>query len=207
MRYAFLVLFVMFSLHGEKIDLVTNFCLDELVPQSELTKIVGPGVRSLYVSSQAYAKEYYSPEVRKVIFMSEAVPAGAWGLPKEKLIYFVWEPVGIDPNFADNFSRVYTYNDDLIDGVKYFKFYYPVLTPMISNHVAFDKKRLCVMIASNPTVERIQMIDFFETKPLNDFAFYGFNPMKISQRYRGKIVGHPLSWEKFRVLNRYRFCV
>src|SRR3972149_3997208 len=56
-------------------------------------------------------------------------------LPKEKLILFAWEPPTVQKRlYRDKtyklFSKIYTWNDDLVDNVKFFKFYYPVCRPM-----------------------------------------------------------------------------
>lgn len=58
--------------------------------------------------------------------------------PKEKLVLFLWEPPSIIPQnyekaYHSYFSKVYTWDDRLVDGKKYFKFYYPRLLRAFPN--------------------------------------------------------------------------
>lgn len=105
--------------------------------------------------------------------------------PKEKLILFLWEPPSVlpedyNPENHQIFSKVYTWNDELVDNQKYFKFYYPVLNPMIPP-VDFSSKKLSSLIACNKESshpnelysQRRKVIEFFETLPNNDFDLYG----------------------------------
>lgn len=133
-------------------------------------------------------------------------------LPQEKVFLFLWEPPSVDPRSYDadrhvNYSRVYTWNDDLVDGKKYRKFYYPNLRkPMIAQKTPFAKKRLCTLIACNKTsrhpnelyTHRMLAIRFFEKSHPADFDFYGPGWLAYAT-YRGTIK------EKAPVLEKYRF--
>lgn len=106
--------------------------------------------------------------------------------PKEKIVLFLWEPPSVIPeNFNLNnhryFSKIFTWNDDLVDNEKYFKFYYPVYRPQIPDPIHFYFKRLSALIACNKKSahpdelysERLKLINFFESFPNNDFDLFG----------------------------------
>lgn len=120
--------------------------------------------------------------------------------PKEKLVLFLWEPPSVSPrnyNPANHrlFSKIYTWNDDLVDNKIYFKFNYPVLHPMISDAVDFDSKKLCTLIAGNLNSshpnelysERRRLIDFFETNHSSDFDLYGKWWPATYKTYKGAV--------------------
>jgi len=75
-------------------------------------------------------------DLRKIVFMN--IPHYFYRdnhvakLPKDKTVLFMWEPEirlrkMYYPKLHDCFSKIYTWNDDLVDNKKYFKFFYPVL--------------------------------------------------------------------------------
>ncbi len=65
----------------------------------------------------------------------------------KKPVLFLWEPEAYDPAYVALFKRVYTWNDDLVDNQKFFKFYYPVLQAMAGNLLPFEKRKL---VTHNP---------------------------------------------------------
>lgn len=120
---------------------------------------------------------------------------------KDKLILFLVEPptvssLNYDKKNHEYFSKIYTWLDDLVDNKKYFKYYYPVMNPMIEDTIEFENKKLCTMIACNKISsfenelysERLRVIQFFENLNISDFDFYGlwwnFNTFK---NYKGPI--------------------
>lgn len=132
--------------------------------------------------------------------------------PKEKKILFLWEPPSVLPeNYnLDNhrsFSKVFTWNDNLVDNQKYFKFYYPVLNPMIDSTIDFHSRKLCTLIACNKESqvpgelysERRSLIHFFEYGPHQGFTLYG----KYWPHYR--VYGGPIE-RKVDTLKNFRFC-
>jgi hypothetical protein len=135
-------------------------------------------------------------------------------LPKERLVLFMWEPPTVQKqlynrNIQQFFSRIYTWDDDLVDNKRFFKFYYPVLHPMISDRPAFENKKLCSMIFSNKKSKHPQelytaredVIRFFEAKKCDDFEFYGrWWENAGYSTYRGSPP------DKTAVLKNYRFC-
>lgn len=136
-------------------------------------------------------------------------------LPKENMILFLWEPPNVlgkmyKPKVTDCFARVYTWNDDLVDGKKFFKFYYPDLRPMIPDVVPFEEKKLCTLVAScivnksrsSLYKEREKAISFFEGVGESGFEFYGRGwKGEDHKSYRG-----PLA-DKIQAVKQYRFSI
>lgn len=133
--------------------------------------------------------------------------------PKKKVILFLWEPPTTLPNnfvleYHRYFSKVFTWNDDLIDNKKYFKFYYPCRRLMIQDSVDFSSKTLCTLISSNLSSphpnelysERFNVINFFEHHPKDDFHFYGRSWPYSFRNYKGTV------HEKSDVMKYYKFC-
>ncbi|HUD01359.1 MAG TPA: glycosyltransferase family 10 [Rhabdochlamydiaceae bacterium] len=131
--------------------------------------------------------------------------------PKKKLLLFMWEPpvfLKVKPAYYEGFKRVYTWNDDLVDNIKFFKFYYPVLQPMLQNLPSFEEKKLVTQMSSNKKSKhskelykaREAVIQFFEDK--DDFEFYGPAwESKEYKNYRGTVDN------KLDTLKNYRFNV
>ena len=131
-------------------------------------------------------------------------------IPKEKRVLFLWEPPSTVPENADlsfhtYFSKVYTWNDELVDQKTYFKFYYPVLHPMVQPE-SFEAKKLCAMITCNKTSshpnelysERQKVVQFFEDKE-GFFDLYGTWWSPSLHNYRGTVAN------KTDVLKGYKF--
>jgi alpha(1,3/1,4) fucosyltransferase len=133
---------------------------------------------------------------------------------KDKLIAFLWEPPSTVPHNYDTsyhnyFSRIYTWNDSMVDGALYHKFYYPAFNTMIDNPIDFHQKKFCTLIASNkysPHPDELysarkDAISFFQQNTAS-FQFYGYNwdASKWSS-YRGPIA------RKLDVLKQYKFCI
>jgi hypothetical protein len=135
--------------------------------------------------------------------------------PKKKLIIFLWEPPVIfkdiyKKSFFERFKRVYTWNDDLVDNKKFFKFYYPVLKPMQKDLPPFEERKLLTQLSTNRKskhskqlyTERETAIKFFEDKPEGTFDFYGHAwEKKGYKNYRGTPP------DKFATLKNYRFSI
>jgi len=133
--------------------------------------------------------------------------------PKEKKILFLWEPPSVIPenyileNHSD-FAKVLTWHDDLVDDEKYFKFFYPVMHPAITDIPPFNSKKLCTLIACNKDSifpeelysERRNLIQFYENSPYNDFTLYGKWWPHTLTTYAGPID------KKVDTLKHFRFC-
>lgn len=136
-------------------------------------------------------------------------------IPKEKMILFMWEPPTVlkrmyRPKILENFSRVYTWNDDLVDNKKFFKFYYPVLRPMLPELPSFQEKKFCTLVSSNLKSshldelysERKNVIEYFERVGEAGFEFYGRKwPEGVYKSYRG------LCSDKLETIKNYRFSI
>ena len=131
--------------------------------------------------------------------------------PQKKMLLFIWEPptvIKYSSDYLSHFKRVYTWDDDLVDNKKFFKFYYPELKPMLTNLPSFEDKKLVTQMSSNKKSkherelysERERIIQFFEDK--NDFDFYGFAwADKGYKNYKGSVDN------KLETLKNYRFNV
>ncbi len=138
---------------------------------------------------------------------------------RRKAVLFLWEPYKRPETFYRYASCVYTWDDDLVDGVKFHKFYYPYLEPMIQGVVPFEQKKLCTMIVSNwmdisnpcPLGStRREIAAFFESQAPEVFEYYGSPYKENSRSYRGRIPGHhsgEQDTEKIKTLSHYRFCI
>ena len=135
--------------------------------------------------------------------------------PKEKLLLFLWEPPTTLPSNYDRaihrvFSKVFTLFDDIIDNINYFKFYHPqpCLT-MLSDVIDFNHKKLCTLIVGNKSSnhpdelysKRKEAINFFESKHVKEFDFYGIGWPHSYQTYKGSIA------TKNSVLKKYKFSI
>jgi hypothetical protein len=197
------------SLQAKEVDIVSSFTVTEL-PVKDMTA-TRAGYKMKTIDLIQYERALSSeqpPKPEKILVWNYIISPTSvlFKQPKDNLVYFLWEPWLVDPSYYDLFSRVYTYDDSLIDGKKFFKFYYPVMQQMHSGLPVFEDKKFCTLVASNWTEERVQMIKFFETKPEGEFEFFG-NSAYNSRLYHGAIPGGHTSDEKINTLKNYRFCI
>src|SRR3989344_830165 len=120
-------------------------------------------------------------------------------VPKDRLALFLWEPPtvepeGYTPEVLEHFGKVFTWDDDLVDNKKFFKFYYPVLRPKEENIPPFEDKKFCALFGTRLSSkhpkqlyrEREKVIRFFEDKP-GEFDLYGRSWEKRKfKNWRGK---------------------
>lgn len=110
-------------------------------------------------------------------------------LPQEKDIYKSYLIMNESPLVrADNFdiskhkyfNKIFTWNDELVDNIKYFKFNYSFIIPKeIPKN--FNKPKLCCLIVGNKDSsyqnelysERKKLIRWFEENEPKDFDLYG----------------------------------
>lgn len=99
-----------------------------------------------------------------VIFESEVISSTNW-----------------NRNLHRNFKKIFTWNDKLIDGKKYIKYYWPNKIPENLDFNLNKKKKLCTMIVANKFkahplelyTERVNTIRWFEQNHPEDFDLYG----------------------------------
>jgi hypothetical protein len=108
------------------------------------------------------------------------------------------------------FSKIYTWDDTLIDGNHYFKFHYPVWAPAILEEIPFEEKKLCTLISSDIKGHgkhelysaRKEAIRYFENVQESGFEFYGRRwDRALYPSYRGTVEN------KLEVMKHYRFCI
>ncbi|MCI5052397.1 MAG: glycosyltransferase family 10 [Simkaniaceae bacterium] len=137
-----------------------------------------------------------------------------YNLPPDKLILFQIEPPTIVPNQYSSrtykhFSKIYTFNDDVVDNEKFFKFYYPVLRPYRGSTQTFEERKFLCLINANKSSnhpmeiysEREEAVRFFENYP-GLFDLYGYGWEKKGYRnYKGSTP------DKIATLQDYRFAI
>ncbi len=136
-------------------------------------------------------------------------------IPSDRLVLFAYEPPVIstreyEPKVAECFSKIYTWNDELVDDKKYFKFFYPVLKPMANSLPGFSERKLCAMIAGNKSShhpyelysERQRILAQMEQKNIEGFDLYGPDwDTSAHTSYRG------YTDDKMETLKNYRFSI
>lgn len=211
--------------YSGRVDILPGLNLNELPINYDQVKLAGYEIR---VSNQFYNGQdqgNYAEEIRHdldlkkiIVFNNTVDPYYLSKFPKDKLVLFLLEPLHLPDSYYEPCSRVYTWNDDLVDGVKFFKLYYPYLRPMQEDLPSFEEKKLCVMVSGSDNTyperpnelysERMKMVEFFETKPEGEFDIYGRYWVKRHYRdFRGYIPGDYAGDEKIATLKKYRFCV
>jgi hypothetical protein len=136
-------------------------------------------------------------------------------VPNERLVLLLHEPptveeAGYKPDFQAHFGKILTWDDDLVDGKKFFKYHYPDLKPLLPDLVSFEEKRFCVLFGTRRASkhpkelyrEREKVIRFFETKPVGEFDLFGNNWEKRKYTsWRGR------ASDKLDLLKRYKFSI
>jgi len=158
-------------------------------------------------------------------------------LNRKKNILICTEPPIVNPFnymkiFHAFFIKVYTWNDDLIDNKKYFKFRLPkVSTGMNTRAKQFKEKKFLTLINSNKSPfypfkllrpfgkelysERIKSIEFFEEKIPNKFYLYGrgwnkpkkYNLIELIFGYKKYSTYKGEAEDKIILLSDFKFCL
>lgn len=158
-------------------------------------------------------------------------------LSRKKNILLCMEPPVVNPFsymkiFHHFFTKVYTWNDDLVDSRKYFKLKILRVSQGIhSKSKKFKNKKFLILINSNKFAftpfrllstfgkelysERIKAIEFFERKIPDKFSLYGWGwnkPKKysLSERLFGykKYSSYKGEIEdKIKLLSEFKFCI
>ena len=141
-------------------------------------------------------------------------------IKKNKRFLILWEGKAV---FQENFntgnhlhySKILTWDDDLVDNVKYFKFFLPIADYIKSEYTSFKDKKLLINISSNKKSnypfelysKRLDLIKYFSLKKPYDFDLYGMGwdneTLELNQikTYRGKIDN------KYSVMSNYKFSI
>lgn len=134
-------------------------------------------------------------------------------------IYWATEPAVVFPLHAPIFLKiisnifraVLTWNDDIVDGKKIFKYHVPIPDPP-DEHVpiVYEQKKFLTMVAANKSSRfpgelysaRRKAIEYFEKTIPNDFDLYGYGwEQNKHPSYKGSIK------TKYDILKNYKFCI
>ena len=207
--FCLVCLFVCSSISALDVEILSDFGIEGL-PAKLLDVKKDFNVNETNTTEYFLTKSPFRPELAKIIvfnpfFSREAIAK----LPKEKLVLFVWEPVILDSELYSYYSRVYTWDDSLVDNVKFFRFNNPYLMPMRKSSCLFKDKKLCAMVVGNWTKKRQKLLKFFEASHPLELDCYGKYPTKLKDPslYKGHIPGDHSGKEKISILSHYRFCL
>lgn len=208
MKHWIYLLLILSSVNALEIDIIANFNIEEL--PSELLPIKQAFDVNTFGCLPDYLrhKSANDSNIHKIIifnpyFELELIRS----LPKEKLVLFVWEPEILPHTFYNEYAKVYTWDDTLIDNKKFFRFNYPYLMPLQENSIPLDEKKLCVMVTGHWTKERLDILRFFESNHPQAFECYGRGQPIETPLWKGAISGSHSGSEKISVLQKYRFCI
>ncbi|MCH9621668.1 MAG: hypothetical protein S4CHLAM20_10930 [Chlamydiia bacterium] len=198
--------FFLGNLSAVTIDIVTDFWNDLYPAKLEDKSDKECQFRIINTTVEDYEANYFSSNVKYVIFFGQLKPNIIKKMPKEKLILFTWEPEGFGLNYYNLFYRIYTTNDNLIDNDRFFKFCYPYLKSFPKKVLPFNKKKLSAIVARDWIHERVKLLKFFNDHL--DYEFDAFGSRFISgykKLYRGRIPGSHSGNPKIKTLQNYRF--
>ncbi len=132
-------------------------------------------------------------------------------IPREKKFLIVYEPPTVEPKLHEreyyaSFSKVFTWDDDVVDGKQFIKMHYPVMYPMKEHLIPFEDRKLLCMISRNKTsqgpqeiyTERKKAIEYLDDSGLFDLYGYGWEGEGYHS-YVGSVA------DKYATLQQYRF--
>jgi alpha(1,3/1,4) fucosyltransferase len=133
--------------------------------------------------------------------------------PSDTLSLVLWKdpisnPFNFDAEYHQRFGRIYTWRNDLVDNVRYFKLSFPFLRPMLDDLVPFEDRKLCTLVASNRysdhpdelySAER-RIAQFFTEAAGDSFDLFGWGWDPTLDRRSGEPVPGRIG-----CLKRYRF--
>lgn len=135
------------------------------------------------------------------------------GHSRESLSLVLWQdpisaPFNFERRFHEPFGRIFTWHDDLVDGVRYHKLHFPYRRQMTKEVVPFAKRKLCTLIATYRTSdhpdelysEERKAAEYFADADSDSFDLYGMGWSQVSNRTYRHVVT-----DKVERLRRYRF--
>jgi len=133
--------------------------------------------------------------------------------PSDILSLVLWKdpisnPLNFDVESHRPFGRIYTWYNDLVDNVRYFKLSFPFLRPMGDDLVPFENRKLCTLVASNRYSdhpdelysEERKVAEFFTDAEGDSFDLFGWGWSPTLDRKAGELVPG-----RVECLRRYRF--
>lgn len=216
------------ALVAQKVEVIADWPISEQDPLcTAINKILNEKGDQIAISNLDPYKPFLekgskekpsvNPDVKRIVFWNmpqKFTKLKFERLPKEKMVLFMWEPPTVQKRLytkkvQDLFSKIYTWDDSLVDNVRFFKFYYPVLQKMRDEIPSFEEKKLCTLIFSNKHsrhpqelyTAREEVIRFFEAiENQKDFEFYGWGWKDAGYKsYKGTAAS------KNEVMKNYRF--
>ena len=177
------------------------------------------GVNLVITEAKKMSQKLLSdPEVKYFIFhncFSQRKPFLS-KIPKEKAVLWIWEPATVHPDFYSpelhsKFSKVFTFDDTLLQDPKYLKFYYPHNLFMTDAVVPFNHKRfLCLMNARKTArprklwldyyAERLKVINFYERQKPGELDLYG-------RGWGKRPSSKGIAGDKTSTIKNYKFCI
>ena len=133
-----------------------------------------------------------------------------------KMIFILLEspfvmPENYDKSLHQHAKIVFTYLDDLVDNVKYFKYFYAQPLPCENPYRAsYADKQMVTLIAGNKSSnvpgelysERRKAIEYFENNHKEELDLYGTGWEVLDyQCYKGQTLG------KLATLSQYKYCI
>jgi hypothetical protein len=206
------VLLIGVSLYAEVVEVISSFYTEENLAEGCFEKIRNAySLRFVDLQHPVPITKDHRSIKRYVVFSSYEPIADLRVLPLEKTVLFMMEPAQYSYEDAEPYCRVYTWDDAAIDNVKFFKYCFPDLLPMIDVLAPFEEKKLCTMVVRNWSIpHRGAILAFFLTKPKGELEFYGspyLYELSCNKFYKGRIPGKNCGKEKIDILKNYRFCI
>ncbi len=205
--------FFSFALHAQEVEILSDFNISDLPTQLEPVKKVYK-INVLQNFNHYLTHNPHRKELRRILifnpFFKKNQREVINKLPKEKLVLFVFEPYLLSAEFYQNYSRVYTWDDHLVDNVKFFRFSYPNLMPFSKNSIPYENRKLCAIVTGNWNEYRLNTFHFFEKHHPNQLDCYGRCPppnIKNVTMYKGTIPGSIVAGQKVTTLKNYRFSI
>lgn len=211
LRHTFFLSVILHSIiFAKNIDFVGDFLMRENFSDFESIEVCGHSVREFETSIESYINNYYHDGIDHVIVLNlHSDPLIIQRLPKKKINLTLWEPHmhGFQFETFKLYDRVYSFNDDLIKEYNLRKFNYPLCRPMTEDIVPFKEKKLSSIMFRNPVENRIELIEFFNSKDENELHFYGRCPKQFigNTRYKGPVPNIHSTKEKLDVIRQYKF--
>jgi len=117
-------------------------------------------------------------------------------------------PLNFETRYHGPFGRIYTWHDDLVDNVRYFKLSFPFLRPMVDVLVPFEDRKLCTLVASNQYSdhpaelysEERKVAEYFTKAEGDSFDLFGWGWSPDLDRHSAENVPGRVD-----CLRRYRF--
>jgi hypothetical protein len=185
------------------------------------------GTENLYAKFKSYIKKHlrikgYKPWPNKELYTELKK-----NTMMNKAVLFLWEGRSVNPSnyrkdIWDRFKYIFTWNDDLVDNIKFFKFCLPAtLSDYQFQPISFNQKKFLVNITANKYssdskelyTARRNTIEYFTINHPKDFDLFGVRwnkPVTLWQRHLPFLTKKYSSYKgtsnnKIETLSKYKF--